>query len=159
MKTIILFASILVASGVLMVNLYSSLVDAKSWAGDVPNSIASAREYFKMVNPGNFFRIFSPVNQLLGLLALLAFWKFAPHVRIYLGIAFLMYFIAEGLTFAYFYPRNEILFVTADLLDVSLLKKTVSEWATVNWIRSLIILTGIIFSFISLYKIISVKQL
>ena len=65
MRTIALFASISIASGLLFANVYTSLVDAKSWGSDIPGSIAAAREYFKTVSPANFFRIFSPLNQLI----------------------------------------------------------------------------------------------
>src|SRR3954470_12856062 len=104
MKTIFLFASISIAGGLLFVNLYTSLVDARSWGSDIPNSIATAREYYKTVNPGNFFRLFSPVNQLLGLLVLILFWRSSPSIRLCLGIAFVLYILGDALTFAYFYP-------------------------------------------------------
>ena len=80
MKNILLFLSISIASGLLFVNLYTSLVDAKSWGSDLPNSIDAARTYFKVVNPGNFFRIFSPLNQVLGILVVMLFWKTYPSV-------------------------------------------------------------------------------
>ena len=155
MKTILLFASIIIASGILMVNLYTSLVDAKSWGSDIPNSIATAREYFKTANPGKFFRIFSPANQLLGLLVLILFWKSSPSIRLCLGVALVLYILGDALTFAYFYPRNDIMFKTAQLTETDLLKRTVSEWNMVNWIRSLIVLAGLFFSFLSLHKIYS----
>ena len=145
--------SISVASGLLFVNIYTSLVDARSWGGDIPNSIATAREYFKTVSPGNFFRLVSPVNQVLGLLVLILFWKSAPSIRLCLGAALVLYILGDVFTFAYFYPRNDIMFKTAQLSDVDLLRKTVSEWSTMNWIRSLIILAGLCFSCISLHKI------
>jgi hypothetical protein len=153
MKTILLFASISVASGILFVNLYSSLIDARSWGSDVPNSIAAAREYFKTVNPGNFFRIFSPVNQVLGLLVLVMFWKSSPSIRICLGSAAFLYILGDALTFGYFYPRNDLMFRTANLSDIALLKRTVAEWQMMNWVRSLVILTGLVFSFLSVHKI------
>ena len=155
MKTVILFASICVASGLLFVNLYTSLIDARSWGSNIPDSIGTAREYFKTVNPGNFFRIFSPVNQFLGLLVLILFWKFSPSVRLYLGIALVLYLLAEGLTFGYFYPRNDIMFKTAQLTDIELLKKTCAEWQAMNWVRTLALLCGLVFSFLSLHKIYS----
>lgn len=150
MKTIILFASIAIASGLILVNTYTSLVDAKSWGSNIPHSIAVAREYFKTVNPGNFFRIFSPVNQLLGLLALLVCWKSDPATRLYLAIALVMYLLAEALTFGYFYPRNDIMFKTADLSNTVLLKKTWAEWNAMNWLRTLVLVIGLVCSFISL---------
>ena len=157
MKTIILFASISIASGLLFVNLYTSLVDVKSWGSDIPNSIAASREYFKTVNAGNFFRIISPINQVLGLLVLILFWKSSPSIRLCLGTAFVLYILGDVFTFAYFYPRNDIMFKTAQLTDIGLLKKTVSEWNMMNWVRSLIILAGLFFSFLSLHKIYSLE--
>lgn len=158
-KNILLFASISIASGLLLVNVYNSLIDAKSWGSNIPDSIMSAREYFKAVSPGNFFRIFSPVNQLLALLVLILFWKASPSIRLCLGIAFAMYVAADVLTFAYFYPRNEIMFATTQISDVGRLKKAWAEWNTMNWVRSLIVLTGLILSSISLHKVYTLKQL
>ena len=156
MKKIILFASITVASGLLFANLYTSLIDSKSWGTDLPNSIAVAREYFKSVSPGNFFRMFSPVNQALGIIALALFWKTSHSIRLYLGVALALYLLAEGLTFGYFFPRNDIMFRNASLTDVDLLRKTWSEWTRMNWVRSGILLTGIFFSFLSLNKLYSI---
>lgn len=145
MKNTILFASISMASGILFVNLYTSIVDAPSWGSDMPHSIATAREYFKTSNPGSFFRLFSPINQLLGLIVLILFWKTSPAIRLYLAAALGFYMLGDGLTFAYFYPRNEIMFETAQLSDVDLLSKTWLEWSRMNWIRSFIILSGLFF--------------
>jgi hypothetical protein len=156
MKHIILFISISVASGILFTNVYTSIIDAKSWGSDIPNSISTARAYFATVNPGNFFRIFSPANQLFALLALILFWKLAPSIRYTLGAAFLLYLAADIMTFAYFYPRNDVMFTAAQLTDHNLLKKTWSEWNSMNWVRSAIILLGLIFSFISLEKVFKV---
>nr|WP_294949535.1 DUF1772 domain-containing protein [uncultured Mucilaginibacter sp.] len=158
MKTIFLFASIGIASGLLFTNIYTSLVDARSWGSDVPHSIAAARDYFKAVSPGNFFRIFSPVNQLLGLLVLILFWKASPSIRLSLGAAFVLYIVADAFTFAYFYPRNDIMFKTARLTDVDLLKQTVSQWATMNWLRTAIVFAGLCCSCVSLHKICLLAQ-
>lgn len=152
MKTILLFVSIAVACGLLFVNIYTSIVDAASWGHDLPNSIAAAREYFKVVNPGRFFRIFSPLNQGLALIVLVVFWRSAPKLRLTLGAALICYMVAEAMTFGYFYPRNEILFSTASLDDVALMDRTWSEWNAMNWIRSLFLLIGVAFSFLSLHK-------
>jgi hypothetical protein len=158
MKNVILFASITMGSGLLMANIYNSLVDAQSWGSDIPRSIEMARNYFKSVNPGYFYRLFSPVNQVLGLLSLVVFWKTAPAVRLYLGVAFIMQVAADILTFAYFYPRNEIIFSSAPLTDIETLKQAWSEWNAMNWVRSSIALAGIVFSFVALHKIYTVKK-
>lgn len=159
MKYLILYVSIVMASGLLMTNIYNSIVDAKSWGANIPQSINTAREYYKFVNPGNFFRIFSPVNQLLGLLVVVLFWKTSPSIRLYLGIAFILYILGDVLTFAFFYPRNEIMLKTAQLTDIGILRKAWTEWTNINWVRSLIILIGLAFSFLSLHRIFLLKTL
>jgi flagellar biosynthesis protein FlhB len=153
MKNVMLFASISLASGLLLINVYNSLIDTRSWGSDIPHSIGTAREYYKTVNPGNFYRFFSPLNQVLALLVLVLFWKVCPSARLTLGIALLIYILVDVLTFAYFYPRNEIMFKTAQLTDVDLLKRVWSEWDVMNWFRSALLLAGIVFSFLSLHKI------
>ena len=157
MKQLILFASIALASGLLFTNIYNSMVDTKSWGADIPHSIETARKYFKTVNPGNFFRIFSPVNQVLGLLVLILFWKVSSTVRIYLAIALAFYVLGDVFTFAYFYPRNEIMFKSAQLPDIDTIKKAWTGWNSMNWLRSLIVFVGLLFSFLALHKIYTIK--
>lgn len=156
MKQLFLFASIALASGLLFTNIYNSMVDAKSWGADIPKSIETAREYFKTVNPANFFRIFSPINQVLGLLALILFWKASATVRIYLGIALVLYVLGDVFTFAYFYPRNDIMF-KAPLTDIDTVRKAWTGWNFMNWLRSFILFAGLIFSFMALHKIYTTK--
>ncbi len=152
MKQIVLFLSISIASGVMFVNLYTSMIDAKSWGNDIPNSISTAREYFKVVNPGNFFRLISPINQVLAIIVVVIFWKSNPSLRLYLGAAALLYVLCDMLTFGYFYPRNDIMFNSASLTDTALLKKTWNEWTSMNWIRTLMLLSGIVLEFYALNK-------
>jgi Domain of unknown function (DUF1772) len=156
MKNLILFASITIAAGLLSTNIYNSLVDTRSWGNDIPASIQTTRDYFKIVSPGTFYRVFSPANQVVALLALILFWKTSPAIRLYLGIAFLIYVLNDVLTFAYFYPRNDIMMKTP-LADVQKIQKAWMEWSEVNWIRSMMCLLGLAFSFLSLHKIYGLK--
>ena len=153
MKNLILFLSITLASGLLFTNLYTSMIDARSWGADLPNSIGTAREYFKVTNPGNFFRIFSPINQVVAVLALILFWKAAPSVRLHLGVAAILYILCDVLTFAYFFPRNDFMFRDALLTDVDALKNTWNEWTRMNWLRTFMLLAGLGLSFFSLHRI------
>jgi len=156
MKQLFLFASIALASGLLFTNIYNSMVDTRSWGADIPQSIETARKYFKTVNPGAFFRIFSPINQVLGLLVLILFWKASATVRIYLGVALVFYVLGDVFTFAYFYPRNDILF-KAQITDIDAIRKAWTGWNSMNWLRSFIVFAGLIFSFMALHKIYTTK--
>lgn len=150
-RKIVLFLSIVIASGVLVTNIYTSVVDAKSWGSNIPASIETARHYFAAVNPGTFFRVSSPLNQAMALLALVLFWKSAPGVRVYLGLALPSYVITDAFTFGYFYPRNAIMFESS--ADIATLKRAWSDWNTMNWLRSLLMLAGVFFSCLSLHKV------
>lgn len=151
MIQVILFLSLALASGFLFTNIYNSMIDAKLWGTDIPRSIETAREYLKAVNPGNFFRIFSPINQVLALVALVLFWKSSPTVRIYLGITLVLYVLSELFTFSYFYPRNDIMFKNS-LTDIDAIRKAWTGWNSMNRLRSFILFAGIIFSFMALHK-------
>ena len=153
LKIIVLYISIVFASGVLFVNMYNSIVDTTAWGADIPQSIQTTRDYYQNVNPGTFFRIFSPINQALALLSLILFWRSSTSIRTFLIIAFLLYVLADVFTFAYFYPRNDILFKSDISSNLEAIKIAWKQWAPMNWLRSFIIFTGLICSFISLYKI------
>src|SRR6185437_8555623 len=93
--------------------------------------------------PGTFFRTASPFNQLLAFAALVACWKSGPKVRLYFGLAFLLAVLTDVLTFAYFYPRNEILFRAAQS-NTDVFTKICSEWSTMNWLRSIMLALGLV---------------
>lgn len=150
MKRIIIFASLGIAAGLTLTNMYTSIVDVPAWGSNIPDSLQTARQYYQYSNPGNFFRIFSPINQLLGLLAVILFWKRGKQVRWFLISAFVLYLVGEGMTFKYFYPRNEIMF-WSDVTDVEKLKATWEQWKNMNWVRTLVIAAGFVCSSMALH--------
>src|SRR5256885_14186330 len=101
-KKIILFLSIISASGLLMITIYNLIVDSKSWGANIPSSIQTARDYYTYVDPRNFFQIIAPINQFLILLTIILFWKDSISLRFYFSISFLLYAIIAVLTFLYF---------------------------------------------------------
>src|SRR6476659_8807911 len=135
MKTVRIFVIVLatvLASGILFVNVYTSMVDAPNWGSDIPASIHAAREYFKVNNPGHFFRLASPANQVVTLVALILVWPLGWRAR---GIAFLALITAvltDVFTFAYFYPRNEIMFTQSPIADNETLRAAWSGWSSTN---------------------------
>jgi hypothetical protein len=68
MKKSILFLSIICASGLTMVSIYNTIIDAQSWGSDIPTSIQTARDYYQHVDPRRFFSLAGPVNEALILL-------------------------------------------------------------------------------------------
>lgn len=145
-RSIILGLSAAVAAGLLFVNVYNSVVDAANWSSALPNSVVAAREYFSVANPGHFFRMVSPLNQILALVAVLLVWK-NPRAR-YLAIASLILAVsADIFTFGYFYPRNEILFTGPLTSNIDTLRLAAEQWTTMNWFRSIVCATNAILAF------------
>lgn len=134
-RPILLGLSAATAAGILFVNLYTSLVDAPNWGADLPNSLVAARHYFTVSNPGTFFRIVSPLNQVLALIAVIVCWKSGNARYIALG-SLLVAVLADVFTFGYFYPRNEILFAAPIEAGVENVRRVWEEWSTMNWVRS-----------------------
>lgn len=158
MKKIVLYASVAFSSGLFFANIYNSIVNAANWESNIPQSITATKDFFVVANPGTFFKLIDPTNMLLIVLALILFWKKSSSIRLFLGIALLCYVSSMILTFTYFYPRNEVMFLSEQLPGTETLKKVASEWGRMNWVRSLIWLVGLVCSFLALDKVTSSKQ-
>lgn len=157
MKIVILFSSVALASGVLFANVFNSMVISDAAKSDIPNTIMAAREYFKTVNPGDFFRIFSPAAQIFTLLSLILFWKTAKSARLFLIIALLCSIAGDILAFTYFHPRSDLMFVSQPVPDIETLKQLSTEWSSMNWIRSFILFIGVVSLFFAVDKIYFMK--
>jgi Domain of unknown function (DUF1772) len=147
MKKLILFLSIICASGLTMVSVYNTVVDAQSWGFDIPASIQTARDYFQHVDPRRFFFVVGPVNLILIVLTLVLFWKDSGSLRFYLAASFACYAAILILTLAYFVPRDLILFTWPIPDHLEQIRRASAQWSAMNWLRSLFGLAGVLFSF------------
>ncbi len=153
MKKVVLFLSIAFMAGVAFVNMYNSIVDTTSWISNVPESIIVFRQYYHSVNPGNFFRVCSPINQLLALLSVILFLKTSGKCRLFLLIAFLLAVLGDVVTFTYFYPRNDMLMSLPVQGNTSTFIDILKQWRAMNWVRTGIIFIGLFFSCMGLNEI------
>jgi hypothetical protein len=147
MKKLILFLSIICASGLTMVSIYNSVVDAQSWGSDIPASIQTARDYFAHVDPRRFYVVVGPVNLVLILLTLILFWKDSASLRYYFAASLVCYAAILILTLAYFIPRDLILFTWSIPDHLEEIRTASAQWSAMNWIRPLFGLAGVLFSF------------
>ena len=129
-----------------MVSIYNTVVDAKSWGSDIPASIQAARDYFQHVDPRRFYEVAGPVNLVLIVLTLILFWKESVSLRFYFAASLASY-AAIILTLAYFVPRNLILFTWPISDHLEQIGTASAQWSAMNWIRSLLGLAGVLFSF------------
>ncbi len=151
MKKVIVLASLGLACGVLFANIFNSLVIANATASDIPNSVLAAKVFFKTINPGNFFGLFSPASQVLTLLSLILCWKKSKSIRLYLGIALICYVLGDVFAFTYFHPRTDLM-MADPTPDAETLKILSSEWSNMNWVRSFVLFIGVICSFAAVDK-------
>jgi Anthrone oxygenase len=147
MKKAILFLSIILASGLVMVTVYNTVVDAKSWGSDIPASIQAAREYYKHVDPRRFYALIGPPNMLLSLLTIILFWKEGVSLRLYFAASLLLYAAVVILTFIYFIPRDLIIFTSPIPEHIEEIRTATGQWSQMNWLRTFLGLAGVLFSF------------
>ena len=147
MKKLLPFFSIICGSGLTMVSIYNTVVDAKSWSSDIPASIQTARDYFQHVDPRRFYEVVGPVNLILIVLTLILFWKDSGSLRFYFVVSFACYAAIVVLTLAYFIPRDLILFTWSISDHFEELRAASTQWSAMNWIRTLLGLVGVLFSF------------
>lgn len=157
MKKIILYAAVAFSSGMFFTMIYNSIVNAANWESNVPQSITATKNFFTVANPGTFFKMVDPTNQVLILLALVLLWKTSAAIRLYLGIALVCFVSSMILTFTYFYPRNEMMFLSEQLPDTETLKRVAREWGNMNWVRSFLSMAGLVCTFLALDKYTSMK--
>ncbi len=151
MRKIVLYASVAFSSGLFCTLVFNSIVNAANWESNIPQSITATREFFVVANPGTFFQVVDPANMLLVVLALILCWK-NSSIRLALGIAILCYITSMILTFTYFYPRNDVMFLSQPLPDTATLKKAAAEWGRMGWARCFLSLAGLVCTFIALDK-------
>lgn len=149
-RNLCLALSVTFAAGLLFVNVYNSLVDAPNWGHSLPNSIEAARSYYSTANPGSFFRVFSPLNQLIAFLGLVLCWKASPRVRLLCGWSLVVTISLDALTFGYFYPRNAVMF-NSPVVDLGAIQLAHAQWVAMNWVRSAMNALNLVLAFAALY--------
>jgi uncharacterized membrane protein len=150
-REVVLSLAVVVIGGVLGANVYSSAVDARNWGSNIPTSLNAARAYFSVANPGSFFRIASPLAQLLSLLALVLCWN-VPGARLFAGIALVANVTGDIMTFGYFYPRNDIMFINHPM-NAEAAAHAWRGWATMNHVRSALVLTALLSELVTLTRV------
>jgi hypothetical protein len=70
--------------------IYESVVMAPNYERDIPTSVELARQFLKRTTPAHFFRIITPLTQLLLLASLVASWQVpAAHWRLLAALGLL----------------------------------------------------------------------
>jgi hypothetical protein len=118
--------------------LYESVVMAPNYERDVPTSLELARRFFQRTTPAHYFRIITPITQLLLLASLVASWQLAAaRWRWLAALAILL--LLDFITFAFHYPRLAIMFKMAMPEDPERLGRAAREWSLGNILRAVLL--------------------
>jgi Domain of unknown function (DUF1772) len=147
MKKSILFLSIICASGLTIVSIYNTIVDAESWGSNILTSIQTARDYFQHGDPRRFFTVAGPVHLILIVLTLILFWNDSVKIRVYFATSLVLYAAIVILTLVYFVPRDLILFTSSIPDHIEEIKAASAQWSRMNWLRSVLGSVGVFSSF------------
>src|SRR5262249_50357728 len=147
MKKSILFLSIICASGLTLVSIYNAIVDAESWGSNFPTSIQTARDYFQHVDPRRFFTVAGPVNLNSGCSDANSVLERFRQITRYFATSLVLYAAIVILTLVYFVPRDLILFTSSIPDHIEEIRMAAAQWSHMNWLRSLLGLGGVLFSF------------
>lgn len=134
LRLLLLAAAVALAGILLGGSIYDSLVLVPNINGNIPDSMEHGRLFMHAANPGSFFRVISPLTQASLLLAVIFCWP-VRGVRWWLVTGLVAAVLGDVLTFAYFYPRNALMFQEPLKQPVELLARTAQEWGRMNLVR------------------------
>jgi uncharacterized membrane protein len=132
--------------------IFSVMVEYPNWFANIPSSIATTRDFYKVLHPGYFFQIFAPLALFSGIAFALVGWRVAPARNLVL-ISVVIMVATELLTFLYIYPRLNIMFgPDAASNTIEVLRQAASDFTTADRIRTFLGFTAAGFSVAALMK-------
>jgi hypothetical protein len=118
--------------------IYESVVMAPNYERDIPASIDLARQFLKRTTPAHYFRVITPLTQLLLLASLIASWQIAgARWRLLTALGLLV--LIDVITYAFHYPRVAIMFKAPMPEDPAGLSRAAREWAVGNVVRAVLL--------------------
>ena len=121
--------------------VYESVVMAPNYERDIPDSLGIARRFLARTTPAHYFRVVAPITLILLLFDVIVSWR-VPFARVGLLIAFGALLIGDAITFAYHYPRLDIMFKQPLGEDAVRLRKAAREWAVGNVVRAVLLVVA-----------------
>jgi len=118
--------------------VYESVVMAPNYERAIPASIELARQFLKGTTPAHFFRVVTPLTQLLLLAGIVTSWQIeAARWRLLAALGILV--LLDVITFAFHYPRLAIMFKAPMPEDPARLSRAAREWALGNLVRAVLV--------------------
>lgn len=115
--------------------IFSVMVEYPNWFADVPASLATTRDFYRVLHPGYFFQTIGPLTLLTGIAFVAVGWS-SSKVRNLVLVSLALLVAAELLTFIYIYPRLNMLFLELDIHKAETLKQAAAEFTFADRIRT-----------------------
>lgn len=132
--------------------IFSVMVEYPNWFADLPASLETTRNFYRVLHPGYFFQIFGPSIILTGLAFVVVGWRMAA-ARNAVALTLSVLVAIELLTFIYIYPRLSILFgPDATTHSIELLRTAAYQFTIADQIRTAMSLVAASFSVAALFK-------
>ena len=120
---------------------------------DPPQSLATAMEFMSVRGPNDFFPPLGLFSWVTGLASLALAWR-VPSARYWI-LGSLLMIVGEGLaSIAFFWPRNEILFVEGQAVhSAAYLRRIAEEFTTLHWLRLAFNVGASSFAFVAMLRL------
>lgn len=122
--------------------VYESVVMAPNYERDIPESVARARAFLVVRTPAHFFRVATPVAQLVLFGAVLSSWRTPARWPLCVALGVLL--LTDVVTFGFHYPRLRIMFKEPMPTEAKGLRQAAREWAIGNIGRAVMLVAALL---------------
>ena len=137
-------------------HLFDLLANVPNWkSGDIAD-VSKYRDFYGKASPKNYFLPFVVGTPVISLLSLILVWNSGNDVRIFLLISTLLSLLIFVAAVKYFVPINEYI-LTSKKYDEVKLKKLVSGWVKIDYIRLALLGIGLLTSILALRSFLNNK--
>ncbi len=124
-------------------HLFDLTANIPNWESGEIADVEKYRDFYSQASPKNYFLLLVLGTPIISLISSGLVWKTAGSSRYYLAATFVLSVIVLIFTITYFVPINEYIFSSAAYDPVEL-KEMVSNWISADYIRILLIGTGML---------------
>ena len=123
--------------------LFDILILVPNWKSGSLEEIKLFNDFFHKTQPADFYRIIMPISTALSVICFFVFYKRGNPILILLMISLLIDVGIDAVTWHYFVPINEYLFLdNGGELNPQRVSEYVNSWITADYLRVGLIMIG-----------------
>ena len=122
--------------------LFDILILVPNWRSGSLEEIKLFNDFFHVAQPADFFKVIMPVSTGLSGICFFVFFNRGNPILILLTISLLIDIGIDAVTWHYFVPINEYLFLDGGQLNPERVSEYVNSWITADYLRVGLIMIG-----------------